>query len=208
MGGVGRRENEYKLSLQVIVDCLWECCDSKFRGQAGQGDSQRGRVALLTHQWLLLCVRPGWTGHDLLLGEGLVRFMRWASGIFLASQSYKCTILILLQGCFKKKKDRKCLQKVESQPLVKESSLSLELHQRHSSVCSLWPLWILLWEFNSLFRTKEGRKHTHCWYSPGTVKRRMIWDSWGNCHCPFPSFFPKHFFTIQIGCKGSNGTEA
>lgn len=43
---VCRREDKYKLSLEVIVGCLWECCDSKFRGQEGQGDSQRGRVAL------------------------------------------------------------------------------------------------------------------------------------------------------------------
>lgn len=113
--------------------------------------------------------------------------MRWASGMFLASQSYNYVIFYLLQGCFKKRKDGKCLHKVEPQPLVKESGLFLELHQRHSSVCSLCPLWILPWEFSSLFGAKQRRKHTHCRCSSGVVKRRMSWDCRGNSHCPFPS---------------------
>lgn len=80
MGSGRERENEYKLSLEVIVDCLWECCDSKFRGQEGQGDSQRVQSSSANGPgWPIsdsCSVRPGWTGHDLLLGEGLVRFMR------------------------------------------------------------------------------------------------------------------------------------
>lgn len=146
------------------------------------------------------CPRPGRTGYDLLLEGSLVGFMRWASEMFLASRNYKCTILYLLQECFMKRKDGKCLHKIELQPLVKESGLSLEPHQRHSSVCTLWPLQSLLWELRSLLRAKERREHTHCQCSSRIVKRKSSRVCWGNCCCPFQ--LPGNFFTIQSASVG------
>lgn len=68
VGAVGRgREHEYKLSLEVIVDCQWECCDSNFRGQEGQGDSHsqgcRG-VLPVALAWPICdsCSAPGLAG--------------------------------------------------------------------------------------------------------------------------------------------------
>lgn len=62
-GGGRERENEYKLSLEVIVDCLWECCDSKSRGQEGQGDSQRVQSGSANG--------PGWPINDSCSVSGL-----------------------------------------------------------------------------------------------------------------------------------------
>lgn len=89
-----------------------------------------------------VCLQSDRTGLDLWLEGGLAGFRKRVSGLFLASQNYTWSMLYLLLGCLKKQKDEIYLHEIEPLSLVKETGLSLELHQRSTpyGFCKAYPV--------------------------------------------------------------------